>query len=106
MIKEVNYDNIQQCIDDNKYVILKFFATWCGPCQRLNSVVHDVSNNYKDVTVLEIDIDKYESLARVWNIKSVPTLIFIKQGNTVNTICGYQSKDELEGYIKKIFIDN
>ena len=106
MIKEVNYDNIQQYIDENSCVILKFFATWCGPCQRLNFVVNDISNKYKDIMFLEIDIDKYESLARMWNIKSVPTLIFIKQGKHISTVCGYQSKDELEGYIKKIFISN
>ncbi len=79
-------ENLEDLINDNKILIVDFFATWCGPCKMLSPVLEEIS---KEVTVVKIDVDKHEQLARDYGIMSVPTLIFFKDKNEVDKHIGF-----------------
>ena len=62
--------------------ILKFSATWCGPCRVLSSILKDVEG------ITNVDIDHQKDLAIKHNVRSVPTMIFLKDGEQVERTTG------------------
>ena len=62
----------------DKPAIIDFFATWCGPCKALSPILEEVADKYKDqIYVYKVDVDQQEELAALFNIRSVPSLLFI-----------------------------
>lgn len=68
------------------YVLVDFFATWCGPCKMLGPILENVSKN---IDVLKVDVDKFENLARNYSVMSIPTLILFKKGQIVDKKIGF-----------------
>lgn len=68
------------------YVLVDFFATWCGPCKMLGPILENVSRN---IEVLKVDVDKFENLARNYSVMSIPTLILLKKGQIVDKKIGF-----------------
>lgn len=68
------------------YVLVDFFATWCGPCKMLGPILENISKN---IEVLKVDVDKFENLARNYSVMSIPTLILFKKGQIVDKKIGF-----------------
>ncbi len=68
------------------YVLVDFFATWCGPCKMLGPILENVSKN---IEILKVDVDKFENLARNYSVMSIPTLILFKKGQIVDKKIGF-----------------
>lgn len=90
--KEEEFDELIK----NDLVLVDFYATWCGPCQMLSPVLEELEKENKDVTIIKVDVDKNESLARKHGIMSIPALEVYKKGNLISKQVGYLSKDELK----------
>ena len=69
-----NNDNFKELIND-ELVIVDFFATWCGPCRMLGTVLEEIKNNYK---IVKVDVDECSEIAKEFGVMSVPTLIKFK----------------------------
>lgn len=99
MIKQVtSVDNFKEIISE-PYVLMDFFATWCGPCKMLHPVLESLSEKVADVTVAQCDIDKFPEIASVFKVQSVPTLFFFKNGTPVAATAGYQPEPSLVKFI-------
>jgi thioredoxin 1 len=62
-------------------VLVDFYATWCGPCQTLGPILQDLARIMGDqVRVIKIDVDKNQSIASVYHVRSVPTLLLFQNG--------------------------
>ena len=70
--------------------VLKFSADWCGPCKALTPKFKEISmkEEFSDVEFSEIDIDKRQDLATQYNIRSIPTVIVLKDDTVVDRIVG------------------
>jgi thioredoxin 1 len=73
--------------------IIYFSAVWCGPCKNFKPIMESVSNS---IPVQFIDVDQNPTLAAKYNIRSIPTLVFLKDGQEVNKRPGVLSESQVK----------
>ena len=83
--------------------ILKFEAEWCGQCKALAPILKKVLENHTDITLTTIDIETEEEITLKYNIRNLPTLIFIKDNIEVGRTSGVLTTDILENKIRKFY---
>jgi thioredoxin 1 len=76
--------------------ILRFTASWCGPCKMLSKTLEQIKT---DVPIEVIDIDENSELATEYNIRSVPTLVIVKDEKEIKRLVGNKPIQELEAFI-------
>ncbi|HAX02257.1 MAG: thioredoxin [Tenericutes bacterium GWC2_34_14] len=78
-------------------VLVEFWATWCGPCQRVAPILEDLANDVKDLAKIgKLDVDEEYEIADELGIMSIPTLIVFKNGKVHQSTIGVQSKETLK----------
>lgn len=102
-VVELKEENFDEFISKGNAVI-DFWAEWCGPCKLLGPTVDEVAKEMKGkVKFGKVDVDKEGDLAQKFEVMSIPTLVFFKNGEVVNKMSGAMPKDELEDAIKDTF---
>ena len=94
-----NFD--EEVINSSVPVLIDFYADWCGPCKILSPIVEEVSSQYEDVKFVKINIDSNQDIANDYMITSIPTLVYIKNGEEQNRVLGAVDKDTVETLIEK-----
>lgn len=86
-----------EVLKSDKLTLVDFWAEWCQPCKIVGPIVEEFGEEYKDkVKVVKMDVDENTDTPGKFNILSIPTLIFFKNGNPEKTMVGVQSKDQLK----------
>lgn len=102
-VVEVTKENFKDEVLEKDYlVVIDFWATWCGPCQMLSPIVDQLSQEITDVKFCKINVDEQPDLTMQFGIKSIPTLVFIKNSEKVDLSIGLISKEELEESIGRL----
>ena len=91
----------EEVINSDVPVLIDFYADWCGPCKILSPIVEEVSSQYEDVKFVKINIDSNQDIANDYMITSIPTLVYIKNGEEQNRVLGAVDKDTVETLIEK-----
>ncbi|MCF0218094.1 MAG: thioredoxin family protein [Malacoplasma sp.] len=97
-------ENIETLINQTKKSVLKFGATWCGPCKMLAPELEALADEMADVTFIDVDVDDENCEVTVKNnqISSVPCILFFKDGQIVDKIVGYRPKSEIKKIIDQL----
>lgn len=82
--------------------ILYFTAKWCGPCQVLAPIMEQIGNELPTAQIEKIDVDADRNTANYYQVTSVPTLIFLKEGKVVDRRVGMQPKKHLTEMINRL----
>ena len=82
--------------------VLKFSATWCGPCKTLSPVFAQIKGEISVVNYIDIDVDTNKDMAQAYSITSIPAVIFEKDGQVVNRIIGLKPKSAYTQAIKEL----
>lgn len=102
LVKLNNEKEFEELIRNNQTVIVDFSATWCGPCRMLKPIFEETSEEIADTTFISVDVDDFNRLAAIYNIRSVPTLIGFKNGNVVKISIGALPKESLVNFINQV----
>lgn len=95
-VKHITADDFEEeVLKSDKIVLVDFFATWCGPCQKMSKILEQVSADRPDLKVVKVDIDDNELLARQFFVRSIPTVVYFKEGKEFNRIIGFTTRDQL-----------
>jgi thioredoxin 1 len=86
--------HFQELIEANAVVLVDYYADWCGPCKMLEPTVEEIADE-TEAAVLKVDIDALQEFASSKGIRSVPTLEFYHNGESVDRVIGVQDKDDL-----------
>ncbi|PSN48113.1 Thioredoxin-2 [Blattella germanica] len=104
-VKDKNdFENKLTEIGDQALVVVEFYATWCGPCKQLMPKVELLPQEFPDIHVLKIDVDECEELTVDYSIQAMPTFVFIKKNQTLESFTGAnieQVKKLINKYNKK-----
>ena len=95
MILHVTKDNFKEVVENNKVILVDFYATWCGPCRMLGPVLEEISNEKNDVVIGKINVDDSRELANKFGIRSIPTMIVFKNGSEVDRMIGFFKKEDI-----------
>ena len=81
-------------------VLVDFYADWCGPCKMLAPVIEKLAEKYDGkVKVVKVNVDEEFPVAAAFSVQSIPTLVLLKNGETVKKSIGFSSESELSAMI-------
>ncbi len=91
----VTSQNFNEIMAGEKPVLLDFYADWCGPCQMVAPIVHEIAEENNNIVVGKINVDDSPELAMKFGVMSIPTLIVMKNGEPTAQAVGLRSKEQI-----------
>lgn len=105
MALELTSNNFKSSIlDEEKLVLVDFWADWCGPCRAVAPLIDALDERYENLVVGKINVDEEAELAEEYRVSSIPTVVFFKDGVVVERMVGAHQEEDyqniIEAYLK------
>jgi len=103
MALQITDESFKELINDNKPLVVDFWAEWCGPCKMIGPVIEELAKDYEDKAIIgKINVDENDEVAGEYGIRSIPTILYFKNGVLKDKHIGAGSKNLLEEKLKAI----
>lgn len=100
---EITDANFNEVLNTDQVVLVDFWAEWCGPCKMIGPVVAELANEYAGKAVIgKLDVDSNSITSSQFNVRSIPTLLFFRNGEVVDKVVGAVPKATLESKLKAL----
>ncbi|MFI9718429.1 thioredoxin [Streptomyces sp. NPDC052396] len=98
---ELTKDNFDAVVADSPFVLIDFWAEWCGPCRRFAPVFESAAGRHEDLVFAKVDTEAQPELAAAFEIRSIPTLMIVRDNIAVYAQPGALPEPALEDVIKQ-----
>ena len=103
MALQITDENFKELIAGDKPVVVDFWAEWCGPCRMVAPAIEELANEYKDRAIVgKMDVDENDETQGEYGIRSIPTILFFKNGELAYKHVGVAPKNLLEEKLKEL----
>ena len=94
-VTEANFE--QEVINNEKTVLVDFWAEWCGPCRAVSPILDQIAAENSDkIDIVKLNVDEHPALAAKYQITSIPAMKVFQKGEVVKTVIGAKPKPQLE----------
>jgi len=95
-------ENFNETIENNETVIIDFWAEWCGPCKQFAPIFEKIAENNSDIKFAKVNTEEQQALAQQFAIRSIPTLMVVKEGVIVLNQAGMLPEDAFGDLLKQV----
>jgi thioredoxin 1 len=93
---QINQQNYTEVVLKSKNpVLIDFYADWCGPCKMLSPILANIAEKHPEITVVKCDVDANQELAMKFGVRSIPTVVAMKNGVEINRKVGLAGENIL-----------
>lgn len=97
----VTLEEYQEMLKIKDIILLDFYSDWCGPCKMLARTLETIKDN---ANIFKINVDNFPSLAQQYKIKSLPTLLMLRDGKVLHRIDGAVGQSEIIGKLEELAV--
>ena len=87
-VLSLNQNNFEEIKSSEKTVLIDFYADWCGPCRMVSPIVDKIASEHPEYLVCKVNVDDEPELANEFEVSSIPTLVVMRDGESVNQSVG------------------
>jgi len=95
-------EEFEKFVQEHPMIVLDFWAEWCGPCKMFGPIFEKVSENHPDVAFAKVNVEEEQQLAAMFQVRSIPTVAFMREGIVVYAQPGMMPEEMLEEGIKQL----
>ena len=100
-VTKVPESEFETLLKTEDLLVVDFTATWCGPCRVVAPLMEQLSQEYQNqIKVIKIDVDKDKPLAKKYEVRTIPTVLYFKNGELVETIKGVSPYEDFSNAVK------
>jgi thioredoxin 1 len=100
-ITDSNFDEL--VLKSDKPVVVDFWAEWCGPCRMIGPLINEMSKEYEGKALIgKVNVDQNANVSAQFGVRSIPTVLFIKNGEVVDKSVGAVPKSTLESKLEAL----
>ena len=97
----ISEENFNTILNENPFVILDINAVWCMPCTEMKPIFRDLSRNYTEIKFISIDLDYSRWIGEKFDIDSIPSFLFFKNGVMIHKHVGFLEQDQFDEKIQE-----
>jgi thioredoxin 1 len=101
MVVELNEENFKQMTSKGK-VVVDFYADWCGPCQTMKPIFEKAGSELKGINFFKVNVDECADTSQLYGIRSIPTILFMKDGKEVERVLGVLYEEEFKKKVQAV----
>jgi thioredoxin 1 len=91
----VNKNNFEQIKNNEKKVLLDFYADWCGPCRMVAPILDEIAAEHPEYLIAKVNVDDEPALAQEYGVASIPTLVVLEGGKVLSQSTGARPKGQI-----------